>query len=348
MNAVKIFLSDNAINEVTSYYVSLIEKSLKIAGKLVIRVNDINRISEGEAVVTILPFDALKLILLKKAKIIHWFQGIGPEEYQLLHSEDKTILRTKSIVKILEISEQIVLRKSLGRIFVSESMARHYKEKYHMPDIDYVVIPCYNTKLYNKDYDNNRYENPTFIYVGSSYAWQRLDKTLDIFKAVENLIPFARLSVMTKDKEAVKYMAEQRKIKNISIGYASQDELDIIMSNHKYAFLVRDDIDINRVSTPTKMANYISVGLIPIYSDAIDAFRENINLADFGICLPNNLSIHEIAVRIANHHNRTKDYINLEEMRGIKEQIFKNYYSDDVNISKLVDYFKNTKFGGWL
>lgn len=346
MKITKVFLSSRSLNEVTSHYVSLIENSLKRTGKLVLRVDSIKQIAPGEEVVTILPLDALKLILLRKARIIHWFQGIAPEEYQLLHSEDKTILRTKSIVKILEISEQIVLRRSLGRIFVSESMARHYKEKYDIPDIDYVVIPCYNTKLHYKGYDNNRYKNPTFIYVGSSYAWQRLDKTLDIFKAVEDLVPLAHLSVMTKDKEAVKGMAEQRKIKNISIGYTSQDELDIIMSNHKYAFLVRDDIDINRVSTPTKMANYISVGLIPIYSDAIDAFRENINLADFGLRLPNNLSIHEIAIRIANHHNRTKDYINLEEMRGIQEQIFKNYYSDDVNISKLVEYFKNTKFGG--
>ena len=348
MKITKVFLSSRSLNEVTLHYVSLIESSLRRSGKLVLRVDSIKQIAPGEEVVTILPLDALKLILLKNAKVIHWFQGIGPEEYQLLHSEDKTILRTKSIVKILEISEQIVLRKSLGRIFVSESMARHYKEKYDMPDIDYVVIPCYNTKLHYKGYDNNRYKNPTFIYVGSSYAWQRLDKTLDIFKAVEDLIPLAHLSVMTKDKEVVEDMAKQRKIKNISIGYTSQDELDMIMSNHKYAFLVRDDIDINRVSTPTKMANYISVGLIPIYSDAIDAFRENINLADFGLCLPNNLSIYEIAIRIASHHNRTKDYINLEEMRGIQEQIFKNYYSDDVNISKLVEYFKNTKFGGWL
>lgn len=338
MKIVKIFLSQGAINEVTFHYVEIIRSALKKNGFFCEDISDIRQIRKHDVVVTILPSDAFKAIFLKRARVIHWFQGIGPEEYMILHKDDKNPIRLGIIVGILEYLEKYILNRAAKRIFVSEAMALHYEKKYKIADNNYVTVPCYNAYI---DWDSNsdRYKTPSFIYVGSSYAWQKLDLTLDIFKAVQDILPSARISIMTKDINEANSKIEYRSIRNASVNYVNPSELHTIMLSFKYAFLIRDDIDVNHVATPTKMANYISSGLIPIYSDVIDAFKANINLGGFGIPLHPELKISEIAERIVKHHKTTS--IDIEKMREIHSHIFDNYYSDPVNIEKMRKYFLN-------
>lgn len=339
MKTVKIMLSEHSINEVTAHYVSLIESGLKQSGHLSVRVSNISQIEYKDLVVTILPSDATKAILLKNSKVIHWFQGIGPEEYCLLHAEDKNQIRVNVIERLLESQERFILKHAFKRIFVSEAMAKHYQNKYGYVFNDYIAIPCYNTTL-NISSDVSRYMELSFIYAGSSHAWQRLDKMLRIFKAVQQLDSSAYLTIMTKDKQGVSAMASELGLDNVLIDYTTQNKLDSIMARHKYAFLIRDDIIVNRVSTPTKMANYISSGLMPIYSDVIEAFQKNIDLGDFGIPISDNMDFEDIAQKILHHHVKTRDSIDVGEMLIKHQGLFSNYYSDSFNISKILKYFE--------
>ncbi|MHA0042740.1 glycosyltransferase family protein [Deinococcus sp. PEB2-63] len=338
MKTVKIFLSQGAINEVTFHYVEIIRNALKKNGFFCEDISNVRQIKRNDIVVTILPSDAFKAIFLKKARVIHWFQGIGPEEYVILHKDDKNPIKLNIIVRILKYLEKYILNRAIKRIYVSEAMALHYEEKYKVVDNNYVTVPCYNAYI-GWDYNVDRYNIPSFIYVGSSYAWQKLDLTLDIFKAVQDILPSAKILIMTKDTDEANTKIEHRSIRNASVNYVSPSELHNIMLNFKYAFLIRDDIDVNHVATPTKMANYISSGLIPIYSDVIDAFKANINLYEFGIPLHSELKISEVAERIVKHHKMTS--IDIEKMREIHSYIFNNYYSDLVNIEKMRKYFFN-------
>lgn len=42
----------------------------------------------------------------------------------------------------------------------------------------------------------------------------------------------------------------------------------------KFGFVLRDDIAVNNVATPTKLSSYLSAGVIPIYSSALKDFYE--------------------------------------------------------------------------
>lgn len=341
MRIVKMFLPENALNVVTAYYISLIESALKYNGNLVVRVGKLEEVDYGDLVVTIVPLDAVKLLLLRRAKIINWFQGIGPEEYRLLHSEDKNAFRVHIVSLILELAEKYALKKSLKCLFVSESMAKHYKKKYNLTNISYISVPCYNIGSRRSSFAE-RYTEPNFIYAGSTLAWQKFEKTLDIFKEIQKLLPTAHLAIMTQNKESAQKMVDSRELKNVVIDYVSQAEVDSLMLKYKYAFLIRDDIPINRVATPTKMASYISSGLIPIYSNVIDAFEENIKLGDFGVSISGSASPKQVALQVVYHHEKTKIGVNIEDMSQTHQYIFDTYYSDSLNISKISDYLKET------
>ena len=116
------------------------------------------------------------------------------------------------------------------------------------------------------------------MYAGSLSAWQNIDETLKIFKQIENIIPEATLTLLTEEKIKAQALIKQYDIQNAMVRYVSLNNLNEELLKHKYGFLLRKDIKVNNVSTPTKMNSYLSSGVIPIYSDAIKDFSKHINL----------------------------------------------------------------------
>lgn len=57
------------------------------------------------------------------------------------------------------------------------------------------------------------------------------------------------------------------------IKFVPSSELQQVLGAYKYGFIVRDDIAVNNVATPTKMNSYMAAGVIPVYSDVINDFR---------------------------------------------------------------------------
>ena len=243
----KFYLQDGDLNEATSYYIDIISRALLQQGEQVEKVFSLKVISPTDKVITI-QSKAFFRVWLKNPKqyIINWYQGIVPEEAMCMFEDSLSKYARKYLWRFLE---YFSLCKAKGNIFVSEAMWRHYQHIYGYDKSNYCIMPCFNQELDLRQFTAEKYATPSFVYAGSLSRWQCIDRTLLLFKDIHALFPQATLTLLTKEKE-----------KAISLC-------------HKYGFIVRDDIAVNNMATPTKMNSYMAAGVIPVYSDVINDFQ---------------------------------------------------------------------------
>ncbi|HAU53113.1 MAG TPA: hypothetical protein DCW66_08010 [Sphingobacterium sp.] len=335
---VYFYLPKGTINDATQFYVSLIEKAFI---KMRYRVQFYYvafKTDPEKIIVTIRPGDFSKIRRLNPTNnIVTWFQGIGPEEYRMLHGNS---IRSYLVSKYLERLERKALKGSFITLFVSEAMKRHYCEKYNLQILNDLVIPCYNKHL-NSDLiisQDRKYKELSFVYAGGLFAWQCIDRTLLIFKIIESRFPKAKLTLLTGDRLEAKRLIDKYSLKNVEVSYVKLEDLDVELSKHKYGFLLRDKNSVNLVATPTKMNSYLSVGIIPIYTNVIDAFEENLDLGEFGVRVSFDSKDEEIANSILLHAGQD---ISPAEIIQKLEAVFGKFYNDDKYISSLVSMLKN-------
>jgi len=255
----------NALNDATKVYVQIIEKTFTEIGYNFVYSNSINDIKKGDLVLTIEVKDFFLLMLLKRnLKIINWYQGIVPEEALLIK---KSFFRKL----YLEFFERFTLKKSMFNIFVSDAMKKHYDTKYKILINNYFIMPCFNKQINEKSF-TNKYIYPSFVYAGSMHEWQCIDRMLEIYSNIKKQLKNASLTILTNEIE----QAKLKLIKNTLDGdvkYVTLHELDNELSKYKYGFLVRDNIAVNQVATPTKLNTYMANGVIPIFSNVIDYYN---------------------------------------------------------------------------
>lgn len=213
--------------------------------------------------------EILRLILKGRGNVLFWVQGILPEESAMRHSSRLRFF-------LLSQMERFALSHSRYLAFVSEPMREHYEKKYNLDfDGKYYIFPCYNTTIYPETfYTENKYSNNYFVYAGGLAVWQCFEKTLEIYKIVEDWgLPNTKLIVLTKNKQQAEVDIISKGIKNYEIGFTTPEELPNILKTAKFGFVIREDSPVNRVATPTKISTYLSCGLIPIFGAGVETFR---------------------------------------------------------------------------
>jgi hypothetical protein len=69
-------------------------------------------------------------------------------------------------------------------------------------------------------------------------------------------------------------------VKNFTVEYYPDRQLQQVLQQATYGFIVRDDSPINQVATPTKISSYMANGVLPIFSDSLKDFtRMSANLS---------------------------------------------------------------------
>ncbi|MCH7315767.1 hypothetical protein [Acinetobacter sp. ANC 3882] len=328
------FLPEGSINDATEYYLKILYLGFKDYGFNVIYCSNLKDLPASDYILTI---EAKQFFLAKikfpKAKIINWFQGVVAEEAYVL---------TKSIARkyVWHFYEWFTLRFSFFNIVVSKKMLEYFEKKYKVSiERDSFIMPCFNKKYDKGIWSRKKISDASFVYAGSLAAWQCVDEMLEIYSHIEKNLENSKITLLTKDRDRALELISQYDLKNYDVRYVPLAELEDELIQYKYGFLIREDHIVNQVATPTKMNSYLAAGIIPIYSNVIDDFNRN-------------LSNYTTLVR---HENQvpgslvTDQILSIERMAGgdfsLKfrkdlDEIFKNYYNEEVYLSKFKSFLK--------
>ncbi len=255
--------------------------------------------------------------VLKSKEIYYWVQGAVPEESFLKH-------RSKLKFYILSIIEHIALLVTNKQIFVSKEMQNYLEKKHKKKFPNSIIVPCISEFFY----DGSKKEKDSFVYIGGMSAWQRVDIMIQMFNGIVKVRPNASLYIATLDKDiALEYIDKyidkkyQDHVKVLSI--TNRREITHFLSTKEYGFLIRDDIVVNHVSSPIKLAEYLSCGVNPIISSAVKSYAPIIEKGKAGISISYNDNI----------ENRLQDFIPSTE-NAIK--IYKDYFSKEQHINNYI------------
>ncbi|MEK8088970.1 glycosyltransferase [Thermithiobacillus plumbiphilus] len=215
-------------------------------------------------------YNALKVYSYYKShgeKIVTDMHGIVPEEL--------CYMGRKSLSAMYGKIEQRVVNYSDTLITVTTAMSRHFNRKYecdglenkmlHVPIIDFSIEKPEVAGIYT----GSRSESDmNIIYAGGCQKWQNVELMLDITKKiVTSRVGFFRFHYFVPPAAITyfeKLIGNRGLCSVIELCSVSRSELIEKYGKMSLGFVLRDDIDINRVAMPTKMVEYMSYGVVPI------------------------------------------------------------------------------------
>lgn len=262
------------------------------------------------------------MLAFKKRQLYFWFQGILPEE---------DFLRTKNKMRkaLFMNLERMALKATDKLILVSHYMKEYIEKTRNLKLKDYVIIPCTS----NLQYESKEKIKNSFLYIGGLTEWQRIDRILMMYKTVLEKIPASVFYLITYDtakaSELVDVYIPKEYHKNV-ITRTMTDRVKIsnLLSSVEYGFLIRDDDPVNNVSSPIKLAEYLSCGVNVILSKAVTSYAGVVESNNCGIIIDNDTDIEKVFSRVPDGDASLKVY---DEVFNSKVMIdrYKNFISDN-------------------
>lgn len=106
-----------------------------------------------------------------------------------------------------------------------------------------------------------------FVYAGGLAKWQKIEETLAVFRRYHSRFPDCRLIFLTNEikrdwmPQAIRPLVEEGAMKILTLNHG---DVSRYLCAADVAFLLRDDILLNRVASPTKLGEYLSRGLLVV------------------------------------------------------------------------------------
>lgn len=317
--------------EVIKTYLDIIATALRANNYDTSFVTTLNKIPKSSLIVYPMAIDAFKYYIKGYRNFILWQQGVTGEE---------SYMRNKSNVRryLLNKIDSYMMEKARLIFFVSNEL-RNYYEKFSNQDFKSksYVMPCFNESLNIEILKNKNYTRRMFTYVGSLDLWQCFDKTVYIYKYIEDSIPGTFFKVLTfQVDEAVSYL-KKAGVKHFEVKKVPKELVQKELEDCTYGFIIRDDTVVNRVATPTKISSYLSCGVLPIYSSSLIDF---FNIAMNCECM--------IRLDSSNEKQRMNDLvkkinIDIDYKKAINEisYVFNEYYSKDKHVKMISKMLKD-------
>lgn len=231
-------------------------------------------------------FGYIASIFNKRLKIFYWVQGLVDEEDYL---SKKNRIRYYIFHKLIKVS----LKISKKIVVVSEHMFKVLVSNYGCnPQKDYVVINCKSRVKYN----GNKKTPNSLCYIGGLSKWQNVDKALSFFNLLcEESNKYTFYIATYNHVKAQKLINNnvKKKFRNkINLVNVKETKLvEVFLSKMEYGFLIRDNILLNNVASPIKLAEYLACGVNPIMSDSLIDYKDLILKYKAGIILSESESV---------------------------------------------------------
>lgn len=241
---------------------------------------------------------------LNKNKLIYDFRALAFVESYLRNS---SYLRSICLF-FLEMTTYYLA----DEICCVSNVLKNKLKKYFILHRRIFVFPCLiiGANQRNNKLVNNLDSTIKFVYLGSLSPWQKFDKTIDLFKLLSQKIN-CKLTVISNDNLEVQTVLKKKDV-TAKILSLTHSEVLTELKNHHFGFLIRDNNLLNNISSPIKYLEYISSGVIPVVTQGIGDYTEEVITNNIGIVLTNNFEI-DVSNIIKMHvdqslNNRTNDY----------------------------------------
>lgn len=315
----------------TEFYYNIIQKALKKRYDLIYDGFEESELPEKKNILIVCGSctQMLKIWIKGYRKIVTWYQGTLPEEsYMRNHSWIRK--------KVLSSIERFALKHSIGNIVVSEAMIDHYENTYKLKLNNTYVMPCYNVEFQKECIISKNPESKVFVYAGGLSKWQCIEQMLHLYKRIEDRVDGrTKLLFFTPEIEKAKQLVNDNGIVNCDVSCVHYSELTEKMKQAKFGFALREDTVVNRVATPTKLANYVASGIIPIYSKCLQDFYKQSCYNPYQIAIRdvNNITDDEV-----DHIIKLLDKtIDGEILQASMHTYFDNYYNTEWHINNLAE-----------
>src|SRR5690606_13174606 len=166
------------------------------------------------------------------------------------------------------------------------------KDKYKCPENkDYMVNP-YNSRV---SYNGGVKIANSLCYIGGLSKWQNVDYILRFYNRLSQINDSYKLFIATFDhdklKSLIKINVSEKYHGSISLlSVSSAIEVEEFLSKMEFGFLIRDNIPLNNVASPIKLAEYLSCGVTPIISTSLTEFYNKLKKQECGVFVENDFS----------------------------------------------------------
>lgn len=321
-----VFFTRNNV-EVTRTYLDTISAALRNVGYSCKFVTSLYEIPKSSLIIFATGVDAFKYYFKGYRNIVLWQQGATGAESFMRHG-------SKIRKFVLDFMDCFVMKRAKMVFYVSQYMKEYYEK---MARADFTeksyVMPCFNESLDSSVFDKKDYSRKTFTYIGSLSVWQCFSETAEIYAEIEKKIPDAFFKVLTFDTENAERILREKNIKNYSVACVPKEKVKQELEEVSFGFIIRRDVDVNRVATPTKISSYLSAGVLPIYSSCLKDFHAQAQGKNLAIAQNPGEDV-DAAVRFVSG-NIDKNVVQKEI-----EDLFDSYYSVENHINKIVDLAK--------
>ncbi|HVM70565.1 MAG TPA: glycosyltransferase [Anaerolineales bacterium] len=214
---------------------------------------------------SILPLHGVEFLMklpgVKKILDIH---GSVPEEFYYYND-----IANSQIYGDLE---KFAVKRAKYIITVSETMRRHLEEKYRSAIRGkFILLPIFQ-KCSEKDPDQTYHSHkPVIVYAGGLQKWQQVPKMVDVIRKTADTYQYK--FYCPRPEEFLAMLPEEFvRSSGIVVESKTTSELYEIYSTCDYGLILREENILNRVASPTKLIEYISMGIVPIvdYEDIGD------------------------------------------------------------------------------
>lgn len=186
-------------------------------------------------------------------KIVTDLHGVVPEEESNKGNVELSDILTDTELRVFQLSNTFVA--------VTNAMVEYYNLKYKQGKIKtWIILPIFNTAMNFKEEKLNKTpKSYQVIYAGGAQPWQNIKKMIQAINTNDKYLYI----ILTHDIDSFKQIDKTIEKKAIIKSVKPED----VVSYYKVSqlgFILRDDSIINRVACPTKLIEYIGLGIVPI------------------------------------------------------------------------------------
>ncbi|HCU57400.1 MAG TPA: hypothetical protein DF984_04095, partial [Anaerolineaceae bacterium] len=194
-----------------------------------------------------------KLPFLKKIIDLH---GVVPEEFRY-HGDFQN-------GDVYEKVEKLAVKKADYIVTVTNAMHQYLIQKYgKLIKGEFIVLPIFSEEPEKAVIPHQGSINSMIVYAGGLQKWQQVQKMVDAIIATSDKYYY---KFYCPNPDEFKKLLPSRLVssKMIEIGSKTKSELSEEYKSSDFGLILREDIVVNRVACPTKLVEYLMMGIVPI------------------------------------------------------------------------------------